>query len=372
MKKPAAFALVCLLAGGEALAQSSVGLTSSDSTSVTVFGIVDVRVAYGSGDAASKLALTSGGNAPSRFGFRGLTDLGGGLAAGFWLEAGMNPDDGTGGAGNINNQPSGATPSGSFISFNRRSTVSLIDRWGELRLGRDFTALFRNRDSTDPFGTTGLGQSMPDVATIGGPTATRASNMIGYFLPPGLGGFFGEFQYFMGENIRYSPATAITPNDQGGNGYAGRIGWTNGAFGIAVAGENTKFTQTETTGEVQSVNFGTSYDFKVVRVTAGYFQDKVKSFVPVKATGYIVGAMVPFGASQFKVSYSSYGTDEVTDPRADKLAVGYVYNLSKRTAAYATVAYLRNKGTSTFALNGSLTNPGESSRGYDLGLRHSF
>lgn len=369
MGKRGTLVVVSLLACGEALAQSSVVQSTSGSSGVTLFGIADAVVAYGTGSAASKLALASGGMSPSRFGFRGVEDLGGGLSAGFWLEAGYEVDNGTGSPGNINNQPSGAT-NGDIISFNRRSTVSLMDLWGELRLGRDFTAPYRNREQTDPFGTNGVGASQPNVGTIAGPTATRASNMVGYFLPPGLGGFFGEVQYFMGENIQYQPA--ITPNAKDGSGYAARLGWSNGPFGIAVATGTTKFTQTATTGDIDVVNVGASYDFKVVKITAGYFNDKVKSFSAVRGTGYIVGAIVPIGVDQLKLAYSSYGTDEVTDPRANKFAIGYVYNFSKRTTAYATFAYLDNDGSSTYALNGSLTAAGRSSHGYDVGLRHSF
>ena len=370
MGKYGTLVLVGLLATGEALAQSSVGGSNSSGSSVTLFGVVDAYVAYGTGSAGSRLALLSGGNAASRLGFRGAEDLGGGLSAGFWLEAGFDADNGTGVSGSINNQPSGATP-GDVISFNRRATVSVFDLWGELRLGRDFTSIYRNRDQTDPFNTNGVGGSQVQAGTIGGPTVTRASNMIGYFIPPGLGGFFGEVQYFMGENIQFHPA--ITPNTKAGDGYGGRIGWSAGPFGIAVAAQTTKFSQTSTTGDIDSANVGAYYDFTVVKLTASYFQDKVKSFVPVKGTGYIFGAVVPvFGVDQLKLAYSSYGTDEITDPHANKFAIGYVYNFSKRTAAYATYAHVDNKGNSAFALNGSLTRPGRSSSGYDLGLRHSF
>ena len=37
------------------------------------------------------------GSLPSRLGFRGSEDLGGGLSASFWIESGINPDSGTGG-----------------------------------------------------------------------------------------------------------------------------------------------------------------------------------------------------------------------------------------------------------------------------------
>ncbi|MEJ8852686.1 porin [Variovorax rhizosphaerae] len=354
-----------------AFAQSSTGQAPITSSSVTLFGIVDAAVTYGTGSDASKTQLSSGAYQPSRFGFRGNEALGGGLGINFWLEAGFNVDDGGGVAGNSNNTPAGAT-SGDFISFNRRATVSVIDIWGEVRLGRDFTAIYRNREQVDPFGTNGVGASQPHVGTLGGPTATRASNMVGYFLPPGLGGFFGEVQYFMGENISYSPSTIANPNLKDGNGYAARIGYGIGGFAVAVSSAETKFARSDTTGDINSVNVGASYDFGFLKLSGGYYREKVDRIVPVTGTGYLVGGSIPVGVDQVRLSYSTYGTDEVGSPRSRKFAIGYVYNFSKRTAVYATYAHLDNSGGASGALAGSLTAPDRSSNGYDLGLRHSF
>jgi predicted porin len=358
--------LVCLSLAGQVLAQTSQVQSPAASSSVVLFGVADAYVGYGSGSITTRTQMLSGGNTSSRVGFRGVEDLGGGLAAGFWLEAGVNVDDGTGGTTNFNNQPDGSS-SGGGLTFNRRSTVSLMDSWGELRLGRDFTATYRNRDQTDPFSTNGVGASQPYVGSIAGPTATRASNMVAYFLPANLGGFFGEVQYFMGGNQSPSPIS------QDGDGYAARFGYGKGPFAIAVSTGLTRYAKTLDNGNIPVVNVGASYDFDVVKITAGYFHDKVEQFLPVTGTGYIVGAVVPVAHfDQLKIAYSSYGTNTLGDPRADKFAIGYVYNFSKRTAIYATYAYLSNRGGSAYALNGTITAPNHSSQGCDLGFKHSF
>jgi len=58
-----------------------------------------------------------------------------------------------------------------------------------------------------------------------------------------------------------------------------------------------------------------------------------------------------------------------------------VHNLSKRTALYATVAYLNNKDGSDLVLGGPaffsssntiVTGVPKSSTGYDIGIRHAF
>ena len=82
------------------------------------------------------------------------------MSASFWLEAGLDNDDGHGAATNSNNQPSGAgagVDGRQGLTFNRRSTVSLAGGWGELRLGRDYTPQFWNLTVFDPFGTNGVG-----------------------------------------------------------------------------------------------------------------------------------------------------------------------------------------------------------------------
>jgi predicted porin len=60
------------------------------------------------------------------------------------------------------------------------------------------------------------------------------------------------------------------------------------------------------------------------------------------------------------------------DPRARQIALGYVHNLSKRTALYATYAHVSNKNGAAQSLNGSVTAAGDNSNGYDFGIKHSF
>lgn len=59
---------------------------------------------------------------------------------------------------------------------------------------------------------------------------------------------------------------------------------------------------------------------------------------------------------------------------ADQFGAGYEYKLSKRTSLYTVASFLRNKGSSklTVAAGNPGMKPGEDSRGFDLGVRHSF
>ena len=364
-----------------------VGVASAQS-SVTLFGVVDATVAFGNGSIANRTQLTNSGYNSSRLGFRGTEDLGGGLNASFWLEAGVNNDNGSGANTNTNNQATGATGGGG-LTFNRRSTVSLAGAFGEVRLGRDYTPQFWNQTVFDPFGTNGVGTTQTingvsgnliggaPVAMNGGPTAVRASNSIGYFLPGNLGGFYGQFQHYLGENNQTGAAT-----EDDGKGNAIRLGYANGPMNVAIATSRTKYATTATSltalgnGDIRSTNLGGSFNFGVASVMALVTRDRVAAATTRTGKGALVGVLVPLGAGQIRASYSTYKANDASvgigDAKAKKIALGYVHNLSKRTALYTTFARVTNSGGSAQALNGAVTSANGRSTGYDFGVRHSF
>jgi predicted porin len=357
--KKSLIALAVLAAAGAASAQSS----------VTLFGVVDINLAYGKGDVADKTALTDSGYNSSRLGFRGTEDLGGGMSASFWLEAGINPDNGEGDATNTNNQATG-TGAGvngrQGLTFNRRSTVSLAGGWGELRLGRDYTPQFWNITTFDPFGTNGVGTTAT-LLDVGGirtndPISTRASNSIGYFLPGNLGGFYGQAMYYMGENGEGA-------TEDHGTGAGARFGWAAGPFNVAVAASKTELA----VGDVKSANVGGSFNFGFATLMGHYAATEVDGPVTnLDGKGWLVGGLIPVGAGEIRLAYSTYEIDGTLNGKIEKAAIGYVHNLSKRTAVYTTYAFLKNKDGAALALNSATGAINADSQGLDIGIRHSF
>lgn len=337
-----------------------VGAASAQSA-VTLFGVLDANLALGRGTVADRDQIGHSGNQSSRLGFRGTEDLGGGMSASFWLEAGLNNDDGSGQLTNTNNQADGAT-GGKGLTFNRRSTVSLAGGWGELRLGRDYAPQYWNLYFSDPFGGVGVGLPVTTGylyrGITGGVGAVRASNSIGYFLPGNLGGFYGQAQYSLGEN----QSNAVS-ND--GKGAGLRVGFANGPFNVGVATARTRYAGGDTR---QSNLFGT-YDFGVAKVGASISRDRKDV---VEGQGWQLSSWVPLGAGQILAGFSRYETNQAGNPESKQLSLGYVHNLSKRTALYTTVARVKNSGGADYALNGSETAPNASSTGLDLGVRHNF
>lgn len=358
-----------LLFGTAALASAAL---ASAQSSVTMFGIMDTmvqRVQNSGGPSVTR--LTSAGQAPSRLGFRGVEDLGGGMAAGFWLEAGINSDDGRGVSSNSNNQTSGgavpAAAANQGLAFNRRSTVSLLSSLGELRLGRDVTPQIWNLTLYDPFLNNGAGAAQSFTNIITGPTAVRASNSIGYFTPGVLGGFFGQVMHYFGENVSGVNGPINVTND--GKGTGARLGYASDAWEAALAISRTQYAA----GDVRQSNIGGFYKLGAVKLMGSLSWDRNGS---IRGEGVVFGALTQVGVGEVKVAYSQYTIDTgLATPIGRKIGVGYSHNFSTRTALYASIARVRNgNGAATSVAPGAAGIPviNGNSTGYDLGIRHIF
>ncbi len=350
------------------------GLVWAQTPNVTLYGIADATFQLGYGSVSNKTQLGSSGYNTSRIGMRGHEDLGGGLTAGFVLEAGYDIDTGAGTTTNPNNQGVFNPATGKFtnnssggggLTFGRSAFVSLGGAFGELRLGRDYTPHFSNH-LFDPFTINGVGASQVYLSGMGGPTRVRASNAIGYILPKGLNGLYGKAQYYMGENSKNDGL--VGKNDGSGGGI--RVGYAADGLDVAVAVGETKF---HTPGNIRSINIGSSYDFKSWKLHAVLMEEQVKN--SAKGRGYLVGVSIPVGVGMVRASYSSYSVKYNADgrhPKSDKFSLGYVHNLSKRTALYGAATLVLNKKGAAYAVNDAVTEKNKNSSGYDFGIRHIF
>jgi predicted porin len=384
--------LVAIAATGAASAQSS----------VTLFGTVDLAYESVKTNTGRVSGLAPSANSSSRIGFRAVEDLGGGTSAIVWLEAALNASSGIGSSGtNTRNQAPKDVLAGG-LTFNRRSTVGLAGSWGELRLGRDYTPAYWNYAVYDPFGNNSVGAVMSAYVGDGSAsTFVRASNSVGYFLPGNLGGFFGQAMYAFGnrsssetQNVpaAYGPAANTEKN---GRHASIRVGYGQGPLNTAISYGRTTYAAgtnpiniggfTSTSGTISHMNLGGSYQISMVKAMAQYSRQKAADFgapgVTRTVTGYALGADVGIGAGDLLASYSTVKIDGV-DARGKKFALGYVYNISKRTAAYGIYSHVSNTGGSSFDAgsfsSGGLSpatgplNANGSSTGIDIGLRHSF
>lgn len=341
--KKSLIALAVLAASGAAMAQSSVSL----------FGIVDAGVTYVDNATAAggnKYGMTTSGNQTSRIGFRGTEDLGGGLKAGFWLEGEVFAD--------------GGNPDG--LNFKRRSTVGLEGNFGEVRLGRDLTTGYSKTSSYDLFSQTGIGQfaawqNWGGVVATGDENGIRSNNMISYFTP-NFGGVKAAVSYGFDEQT----------TGKAGRYIGGNVSYDNGPLSVAVSYDRLDFVG----GDRDAATLGASYNFGVAKLNGIIQQQKYSANAggEAKFNNYMLGVSAPVGgAGEVKLQYARY--DQKTfDANADQLSLGYVHNLSKRTAVYGTVAYLKNKDGSAMKLaaKGLATVANEKQTGVQVGIRHAF
>lgn len=346
--KKTLIALAAVAASGFAMAQSS----------VTLFGVVDTNVTHVRGE-QNWNGMENGGNASSRLGFRGVEDLGNGLKAQFWLEGGIATDEGTGVGG-------GATGPG--FEFKRRSTVSLMGNFGEVRLGRSTTAAYDATSRYDVFGTVGVGQSQQFGDVI------RISNMVGYYSPD-FSGFKVGVNYGFGE----------VAGDTSGNSYVGAgLTYDNGPLSLGLGYDRLNDRNLGTVAipvltDMTRWSLGGSYNFGVVKLLGAYTNVSNKIIAgggKVKDQDYYVGLSAPVGAvGEAKIAYNRYQAKFDGDKaKADQFSLGYVHNLSKRTAVYGTYAYIKNKDEANFkSLSTKVAlKDGEKQHAIQVGVRHNF
>jgi predicted porin len=373
------------------------GAVSAQSSTVTLFGVLDVAArAVKNGDGSTVKSLTSDGLAFSRLGFRGEEDLGGGLKASFWLEAGLNADVGSVGVVAPSTGTGGAAQGAKF--FNRRSTVSLAGPFGEVRLGRDFVPTYLNLSQFDVYGGVGVGNlanlfgSAGTIATLSGTpppgtlgsnvgTLLRADNSIAYHLPANIGGVYGSVMAAAGEGTNAS---------NGNNRYVGgRVGWAGGPFDVAGAYARTRIPGHD---DFRVWNVGAAFTLPVatpVKLMAVYHRaDWQPAGLDNRSQKlWSVSARVPLGQGELRAAYARSdiggGGPAVVGLRnqddARQMAVGYIHNLSKRTALYADLGRIRNSGLSQLAIPGGTaagsnfgTVADRDSTALALGVRHSF
>lgn len=306
---------------------ASVAGVAQAQSSVQLYGIVDLVLHKDKGASA---ALTSGGVSGSRWGLKGSEDLGGGLKANFLLEQGFDADTGA--------------LSTAGTAFSRQSYVGLSGGFGEVKLGKMWTAYDDISGATNPV-----------FDSVLSPTGVWANSSSGYkpnpsngfyYATPTFGGLSGAVSYNLDE---VAPAkkniTSFHAKYEGGPVYAGLAYQTEGD----VSGSNDK----------KFTRLNGSYDLGVAKVLAGY--GKVSMTGMASVTDLTIGADVPLGSSV--VLSAGYASSKATGgKKGSSVAVGVAYMLSKRTTVYGG---LRNDNAAAVAAGGV------DSR-FALGLKHTF
>jgi predicted porin len=375
---------------------------ASAQSSVTLYGVLDGGVRYQNWNlsngpfskvdiSTSSIAVVSGTQSTSRFGVRGVEDLGSGNQAVWNLEGQVNVNDGS---------------AGSFSQWQRTSIVGLQNNaWGRVDIGRQLNLAFKFAGGPID-GAFGVNAPIINISGVMGVTAVRQSNMIMY-QSPSMSGFKVGAQYSFNTGLTTlkqaatggtSADTAVGSSFDTGNNMrniSGAVSYTNG--GIYVTGVYDQFTPAANTvagangTNVTSWIVAGAYDAKVVKVGAAYNQvrgglinggatSSVSSDIvnPFASGGIVfadgagtnawnINVSAPVGASgTVGAAYQGLThTGKVADVGgATQLTwgVGYSYAFTKRTNVYAIYSYVNNY----------LGIAGLSGNTASVGLRHAF
>ncbi|GAB7545163.1 porin [Cupriavidus sp. 8B] len=366
-------AALCMLSG---VARAQSGLT--------LYGVIDTNIEYvnqrssSTGASGPNFGVNTGGLAASRFGFRGVEDLGNGLRALFVLEGQFNSDTGS----------MVANPSGTRL-FDRQAFVGLEDgSFGRLTFGRQYTSLFIGLASYSP---TAYTLYEPFMFMTG--LAYRSDNVVNY------SGKFGPVaaraHYSFGNGV-YGPGE--TPgNARANTGYGAALDYSNGPFGVVIAYD--QFNPTlpppfadSGIGRFRKAALAGGYNIGAFRLTAGYRWGKDEFSNGVVAmrddlfwagVGYQATPALNFVLAYYydKLHTVRSTPSGVSSPSSNPYQISFLttYEFTKRTSIYLSTAYSKNSAlgfqdvSSTESANIYMRGKGMSSQfGAALGIRHIF
>jgi predicted porin len=362
-------------------------------SSVEVFGILDIG--YGiqkdenqNGTLNRKTTgLKDGALYGNRLGFRGTEDLGGGTSAKFWLEAGISPS--TGSLLNERDAASGHVAASRTQQTTRQAWAGLADqKLGEVRIGWQNTLTYdltSQRHALSIYPETRGGEGHNHVSV-----ATRAAGAT-YFSP-------------LINNVELAVQWAKATDENATNvaTYGGDVGYEANVLGLGATykagalkagvaywklkqtgtsptpGASTSpmgySTVTLSTFTTERDSHGTmlaaSYDFGAFTVAGNYGKGESQASTTGAVSDkkqYEIGVKVPVGKFDLIASYAKAETENAAGAKTADIkhkGVGAIYNLSKRTQAYALYGTTSDSVPAATALSDTI--------GTRIGIAHKF
>ncbi len=362
MKSTALFAACVALTSGHAAAQGS---------NVQVYGRLNVALEHMENSVDSKgqrTAITRESNYRSVLGFRGAEDLGSGLKAIWQIEGTLSLDTGAG-------------------SIAARDTrVGLDGKFGTLFAGNWTTPYSSATSSIDPFYPTTAGY----MSIMGNGSAASADNVSDtssfdrrqqnslHYWTPNWNGLSLRVAQGLGEE---RPAGGARPSLS-----SAAAVYEQGPFYVTAAHERHHEYQGPRRNDRAS-KVAAAYRFGQTRIAAA-----AEKLTYETATGtlarkaYYLSATHQIGAHGLRFGIAKAGDGEGgatqkvgfvkkgADTGATHYTLGYDYNFSKRTSAFAYYTRLDNDRNAVydFAINGLGASAGSTLKGTALGMRHSF
>jgi len=332
-------------------------------SSVTLNGVSDAGLFFATkspGDKGHAFQFLDSGLSPSRFGFKGSEDIGGGTYIGFALESGISLA--TGKFANSNGN-----------LFGRRAFIEIENQtYGRMRAGVQFSPFVlaiigSDPRSSGPFETPFTGSSAVPYVQLFRINGLFDSNAITY-LTPTIGGLNAQFEYAPG---------GVAGSFNAGRRTSASIMYNQyGISGDAAYYEARDATTSDVTSRAWTLGAGYTYGNTTIRGSFVNYRNPSShaalSNVDVASIGGRIIA-TPFLALSAGV-YTSLDRN-VTENKSILFGAGAEYSLSKQTLVYANVAVVHNKGSMgtglsiNYAVGGM---PAGTATGVGVGIRHLF
>ncbi len=370
-------------------ALATVATAAQAQSSVEIYGVIDLGVGSISGVAADYTKTTSatttsaaaysgtaagsatknvtglmnGGLSTSRLGFRGTEDLGGGLKAGFTLEAEFLGDN-------------GSQKSTAESLFARESSVGLSGNFGAVKLGRFNTFAYGEGAKFDSMG----GNNIGGYIASGNYGYVRIENAVQYVSPVFNGLTFGVQSGTRTASATY-PGTTITNYGEvagktaGNRNTAAMVAYNKGPLELSASYGTQKDADGNKMDDVTAVF--ARYTIGSVRLVAGYMQkdidriahtgtgsatiaDTTTATVVKKTSNTFIGAnysISPKLTLNAIVQQIDNDLKNGTNQKPRIYAAGLNYSLSKRTTLYGIAAQSsQDNGSKQAIVNGGKWN----------------
>lgn len=337
---------------GSLISINASSATAAASSSVTLYGLLDMGFFSERDDAKGNMVgVRSGNQSGSRWGIEGTEQLGNGWKANFKLESGL--DMSTGKLGQ------------SDRLFGRWAYLGLASPYGEVRIGRQWALGREWGGAASPFGIGWSGSGMG--AAFGyndgdfGPSGI-ADNMVMYRSPTIQG-----IQAAVGYSFQMDGAQ-VAGSDNNARVLTAGLRYRNGPLRLSATYDHAYADQNrKVAGKIASNStnwqFGGSYRFKPVQVYAGFGRINTPTRGPArlmkKDMAWTLGVNVPAGTGSVLASWQ-----QTTNTGIKSGALGYQYPLSKRTNLYSFI----NRTTTRI----QKTDNDNKRVQFSVGVRHSF
>ena len=402
-------------------------------SSVQIYGIADAGIMKTKGESTK---IVSGIADGSRLGFKGTEDIGGGFKAIFNLEARIELDTGTQTPALLYNNDGfyllkgmGALPAsirGGLAAqfktvgnaavnsekalFDRTAMVGLITPVGAVLIGRMYTPGYEVFAASDTFenGTAGawggITGGTAGFTALGADIRSQKSIQYRIATPNGVGaslmygaknsGYLGRYNKFYGAAVTYK-ANGFDIGVAHNRGYDqddNKSLTTSTIGGSYTMGDFKFFAGYHDQKNLHSVlrkEYIAAWDSSIAPSLAplgatlagalrANFVTNITNNTQIDANSLQLGMHYKIGAGRIMASVARQNDRTVSNSDATLVAIGYDYNLSKRTDVYTVLANIKNMNDGQYtpgsagAPGGFTKTPGDDSRAIQLGIRHRF